>query len=179
MRGGGSEEGGSEAASSEMTQRLRPPMAAPVPKTDSKTSTPGQESDPESHSGGARSAESGGGWFDRPESLDTEPVGPEATAPGRAGPPVASGSTSSTSSGTAGASADSAEDTPSEANDTVRLDRPGVVKVIGATRRFHSSSCPLVKGAEPSSVQSMQKAEAEAKGLTPCAVCQHDHQRVS
>lgn len=154
-------------------------MAAPVP-TDSKASTPGQESDPERHSGGARSAESGGGWFDRPESLDAEPVEPEATAPGRAGPPVASGPTSSSpSSGTAGAPAASEEDTPSEANDTVRLDRPGIVKVIGATRRFHSSSCPLVKGAEPSSVQSMQKTEAESKGLTPCSVCQHDHQRVS
>ncbi|MBE1561406.1 hypothetical protein [Nonomuraea africana] len=161
-----------------MTQRLRPPVAAvrnAEAKPAAKASTSGQEPDAERRSGAARTRESGGGWFDRPESLDAEPVGPEATAPGRAGPPVVPGSTSAP--GKAGAPA-ADEDTPSGANETVRLDRPGVVKVIGGTRRFHSSSCPLIKGAEPGSIQTMQKAEAESKGLTPCSVCQHDHQRV-
>ncbi|MFE3447901.1 hypothetical protein ACFXJ8_03115 [Nonomuraea sp. NPDC059194] len=153
--------------------------AAPAPGSStsapgSGASTRGREAEPERPSGGARPARSGGGWFDRAESPANEPVEPEATAPGRAGPPVASGPTPP-SSGTAGASG---PEKGESANETVRLERPAIVKVIGGTRRFHSSSCPLVRAAEASGVRSMPQSEAEAKGLTPCSVCMHDHQTV-
>ncbi|MEU7891401.1 hypothetical protein AB0B45_00915 [Nonomuraea sp. NPDC049152] len=162
-----------ENAATQETQRLRPPVDV-TPVSDSKASTSGQEPEAERPSGGARPAESGRGWFDRPESPAEKPVEPEATAPGRAGPPVASGPTTP-SSGKAG---EPAARKGEPANETVRLDRPGIVKVIGGTRRFHNSSCPLVRAAEASGVRSMPQAEAEAKGLTPCSVCMHEHQTV-
>ncbi|NUT40349.1 MAG: hypothetical protein HOV86_10185 [Thermoactinospora sp.] len=57
-------------------------------------------------------------------------------------------------------------------------DRSGPVKVIVGTRRFHSATCPLVKGAGDSGVESMTVAEAEAAGLTSCSVCQHERESV-
>ncbi|MFI6478065.1 hypothetical protein ACIBH1_09045 [Nonomuraea sp. NPDC050663] len=57
-------------------------------------------------------------------------------------------------------------------------DRSGTVKVIVGTRRFHSATCPLVKGAGDSGVESMTAAAAEAAGLTSCSVCQHERESV-
>ncbi|MGW5684432.1 hypothetical protein [Nonomuraea sp. NPDC003754] len=159
------EQAADEDTATQQTQRLCPPAGA-------ASSGPEPESEPEAERPGGKSATSRGGWFDRPESMAQEPVEPEVTAPGRAGPPVASGPTPP-APGTAGG-AEKGE----SANDTVRLDRPGIVKVIGGTKRFHNSSCPLVRAAEASGVLSMPRAEAEAKGLTPCSVCMHEHQTV-
>lgn len=58
-------------------------------------------------------------------------------------------------------------------------ERQGVVKVIIGTRRYHSTACPLVRGAGETGVETMTLAAAEAAGLTSCSVCQHDRQTVS
>ncbi|WP_344951862.1 hypothetical protein [Sphaerisporangium flaviroseum] len=52
--------------------------------------------------------------------------------------------------------------------------RPGIVKVIPGTRRFHSSVCPLIKGSDPGSLETMSRTDAEAAGLTHCSVCDRD-----
>ncbi|TMR08236.1 hypothetical protein ETD86_48695 [Nonomuraea turkmeniaca] len=57
--------------------------------------------------------------------------------------------------------------------------RPGTVKVIVGTRRYHSTDCPLIKGAGESGVETMTLAAAEAAGLTSCSVCQHDRETVA
>ncbi|MDH2428603.1 hypothetical protein [Sphaerisporangium sp. TRM90804] len=52
--------------------------------------------------------------------------------------------------------------------------RPGIVKVIPGTRRYHSSACPLVRGADPATLETMSRADAEAADLTHCSVCSRD-----
>ncbi|SEG83823.1 hypothetical protein SAMN05444920_105263 [Nonomuraea solani] len=56
--------------------------------------------------------------------------------------------------------------------------RQGTVKVIVGTRRYHSTACPLIRGAGDSGVETMTLAAAEAAGLTSCSVCQHDRETV-
>jgi hypothetical protein len=46
-----------------------------------------------------------------------------------------------------------------------------MVKVISGTRRYHSSACPLIKGSDPGSLETMSRPDAEAAGLTHCSVC--------
>ncbi|MEO3804061.1 hypothetical protein [Nonomuraea sp. B1E8] len=53
------------------------------------------------------------------------------------------------------------------------------VKVIVGTRRYHSTNCPLIRGAGESGVETMAADAAEAAGLTSCSVCQHDRESVS
>ncbi|HEX4818275.1 MAG TPA: hypothetical protein VFV66_36520 [Nonomuraea sp.] len=53
------------------------------------------------------------------------------------------------------------------------------MKVIVGTRRYHSTACPLIKGAGDSGVETMTLAAAEAAGLTSCSVCQHERETVS
>ncbi|MEU9885661.1 hypothetical protein [Sphaerisporangium sp. NPDC051011] len=50
--------------------------------------------------------------------------------------------------------------------------RSRTVKVIPGTRRYHSSACPLVKGFESDALETLSEADAKAKGLTHCSVCQ-------
>ena len=57
--------------------------------------------------------------------------------------------------------------------------RAGMVKVVVGTRRYHSTSCPLIQGAGDSGVETMTLQQAEAAGLTSCSVCQHDRETVS
>ncbi|MFB4274964.1 hypothetical protein ACBJ59_06665 [Nonomuraea sp. MTCD27] len=59
-----------------------------------------------------------------------------------------------------------------------RGERPGTVKVIIGTRRYHSTACPLIRGAGETGVETMTLAAAEAAGLTSCSVCQHDRETV-
>lgn len=70
---------------------------------------------------------------------------------------------------------DDAKGEPSEGDD----EEPGTVKVIVGTRRYHSTACPLIRGAGDSGVETMSLAEAEAAGLTSCSVCQNDRETVS
>ncbi|MFI6905473.1 hypothetical protein ACIBKY_29715 [Nonomuraea sp. NPDC050394] len=72
-----------------------------------------------------------------------------------------------------GAEDDAGDDAP--AKDT----RPGTVKVIVGTRRYHSTACPLIRGAGDTGVETMTLAQAEAAGLTSCSVCQNDRESVS
>ncbi|RCG32969.1 hypothetical protein DQ384_00495 [Sphaerisporangium album] len=51
--------------------------------------------------------------------------------------------------------------------------RSRTVKVIPGTRRYHSSACPLIKGSDPDTLDTLSQSEAEAKGLTHCAVCEN------
>ncbi|MGW4802309.1 hypothetical protein ACWEPC_58850 [Nonomuraea sp. NPDC004297] len=53
------------------------------------------------------------------------------------------------------------------------------VKVIVGTRRYHSTSCPLIRGAGDTGVETMTLKAAEAAGLTSCSVCQHDRETVA
>ncbi|MFD0890744.1 hypothetical protein ACFQ08_39880, partial [Streptosporangium algeriense] len=52
-----------------------------------------------------------------------------------------------------------------------------MVKIIVGTRRFHSPSCPLIrgldaiKGVEGSGLETISLAEAEAAGMRSCSVC--------
>ncbi|MFG1944540.1 hypothetical protein [Nonomuraea sp. NPDC048826] len=57
--------------------------------------------------------------------------------------------------------------------------RSTTVKVIVGTRRYHSTDCPLVRGAGDSGVETMTRHQAETAGLTACSVCQHDRETVS
>lgn len=54
--------------------------------------------------------------------------------------------------------------------------RPKTVKVITGTRRYHSATCPLIRGAGETGVETMTIPEAEDAGLTSCPVCQHDRE---
>lgn len=57
--------------------------------------------------------------------------------------------------------------------------KAGLVKVIVGTRRYHSTACPLIRGAGDTGVETMTLAQAEAAGLTSCSVCQHDRETVA
>lgn len=57
-------------------------------------------------------------------------------------------------------------------------ERPRTVKVIIGTRRYHSTACPLIRGAGETGVETMTLPAAEAAGLTSCSVCQHERETV-
>ncbi|WP_203983476.1 hypothetical protein, partial [Sphaerisporangium rufum] len=63
---------------------------------------------------------------------------------------------------------------PAKARSTVEVMRPGIVKVIPGTRRYHSTACPLIKGSDPATLETMARPDAEAAGLTHCSVCDTD-----
>ncbi|WP_424534624.1 hypothetical protein ACOZ38_30820 [Sphaerisporangium viridialbum] len=86
---------------------------------------------------------------------------------------VKPGDTDTTSSD-AGGRPSGAGDKPRKSDSTVEVMRPGIVKVIPGTRRYHSSACPLIKGSDPGTLETMSKADAEAAGLTHCSVCDRD-----
>ncbi|MFI6295235.1 hypothetical protein ACIBEJ_26835 [Nonomuraea sp. NPDC050790] len=65
-----------------------------------------------------------------------------------------------------------------EAGEPAQDERPGTVKVIVGTRRYHSTACPLIRGAGDTGVETMTLAQAEAAGLTSCSVCQNDRESV-
>ncbi|MEV0619990.1 hypothetical protein AB0I81_42195 [Nonomuraea sp. NPDC050404] len=66
----------------------------------------------------------------------------------------------------------------SAGSESDRGERSGTVKVIVGTRRYHSTNCPLIRGAGETGVETMTLAAAEAAGLTSCSVCQHDRETV-
>ncbi|MFI6531327.1 hypothetical protein ACIBHY_02690 [Nonomuraea sp. NPDC050547] len=70
--------------------------------------------------------------------------------------------------------AEDGADDDASAKDT----RPGTVKVIVGTRRYHGTACPLIRGAGDTGVETMTLAQAEAAGLTSCSVCQNDRESV-
>ncbi|MFC7643451.1 hypothetical protein ACFQX6_23500 [Streptosporangium lutulentum] len=120
-----------------------------------------------------------------------DPVEPAETAPGRAGRPVPSGPTSAAGSDEAEEKVsfeDRDDDDTSPGGIPIVWVQPDpedpetgpepkreTVRVIAGTRRFHDSSCPLVKGMGGSGVETMSQAEAEEAGLSGCPVCLSDH----
>ncbi|MER7131773.1 hypothetical protein [Streptosporangium saharense] len=116
----------------------------------------------------------------------TEPVEPAETGPGRAGRPVPVGSTSAEPERPAvpdpakpeaakAAAEGDAEDSaaPEEKPET---GEPEMVKIIVGTRRFHSSTCPLIRGLDVmksvgSGLETLSLADAEAAGMRSCSVC--------
>ncbi|MEV5891025.1 hypothetical protein [Nonomuraea fuscirosea] len=99
--------------------------------------------------------------------------GPAASAPR---PPASDTSTKPPASG---AKEETASSSGKPTAGSGGSERQGVVKVIVGTRRYHSTACPLVRGAGDTGVETMTLAAAEAAGLTSCSVCQHDRQTVS
>ncbi|TDE49153.1 hypothetical protein E1295_20430 [Nonomuraea mesophila] len=97
-------------------------------------------------------------------------------APGKARPGVQP-SGGASEKPPAGASA--AEREKGKARDESEGGDGGTVKVIVGTRRYHSTNCPLIRGAGDSGVETMAVTAAEAAGLTSCSVCQHDRESVS
>ncbi|MEU1733874.1 hypothetical protein [Streptosporangium sp. NPDC020145] len=118
----------------------------------------------------------------------TKPVEPAETGPGRAGRPVPVGSTSAAPEQVAvpespakpEAQAPDAKETgeggaaPEKKPDA---GEPEMVKIIVGTRRFHSPTCPLIrgldaiKGVEGSGLETISLADAEAAGMRSCSVC--------
>jgi hypothetical protein len=105
-------------------------------------------------------------------------AGPGASSGGAKADPPRTGAPakSQTSGATTEAAGSKGGDEPAAAS---KGERPGTVKVIVGTRRYHSTACPLIKGAGESGVETMTLAAAEAAGLTSCSVCQHDRETVA
>lgn len=117
-----------------------------------------------------------------------EPVGPVGAGSGRAGRPAPADPASAASvpkapaaggktrKGTSPAVPDDDRedaDTAPRGIPVVRADiaAPETVKIIVGTRRFHGSTCPLIKGVDAAGLESMTLAEAEKAGMSSCSVC--------
>ncbi|MGP3916029.1 hypothetical protein [Nonomuraea sp. 10N515B] len=108
---------------------------------------------------------------ERPSGTGASSAGAKADPP-RTGAPAKS----QTSGAKTEAAGSKGGDEPAAAS---KDERSGTVKVIVGTRRYHSTACPLIKGAGESGVETMTLAAAEAAGLTSCSVCQHDRETVA
>ncbi|MEV8631440.1 hypothetical protein AB0395_07260 [Streptosporangium sp. NPDC051023] len=109
-----------------------------------------------------------------------EPVEPTGTGPGRAGRPGSAGSTTA-----APAAEGTGENTPAAPGEGTgpaagrprEAAAPEMVKIISGTRRFHSPSCPLIKGLDAiknvqgSGLETIPLTEAEEAGMRSCSVC--------
>jgi hypothetical protein len=80
--------------------------------------------------------------------------------------------------GAAGKGGDERDEPGEGSSGSGKGERPDTVKVIVGTRRYHSTACPLIRGAGETGVETMTLAAAEAAGLTSCSVCQHDRETV-
>ncbi|HEX2314974.1 MAG TPA: hypothetical protein VHJ17_14630, partial [Thermomonospora sp.] len=51
-----------------------------------------------------------------------------------------------------------------------------VVRILSGTRRYHTSDCALIEdiGDEAEDLEALPRSEAQARGCTPCLVCQPD-----
>ncbi|MGI5270810.1 hypothetical protein ACQEUU_16770 [Nonomuraea sp. CA-218870] len=118
-----------------------------------------------------------------PSSAEARGPLPQGAAP-RDPRPSGSGKTGRTSEAGDGSDTDAGDrepgETPARTNGgTTEARRSATVKVIVGTRRYHSTACPLIKGAGDAGVETMTRHQAEAAGLTACSVCQHDRETVS
>jgi hypothetical protein len=106
----------------------------------------------------------------KPSDLRASDVGP---SPGKPGDANGAGTPAAPTKNPPDESARQEQDV------TTRGLRPGMVKVIIGTRRYHSPDCPLIQGIDDGGIEIMSRAEARAAGLTNCSVCQTDTQTVS
>ncbi|MBE1535299.1 hypothetical protein [Actinomadura algeriensis] len=53
------------------------------------------------------------------------------------------------------------------------------VRILSGTKRYHRTDCALIEdiGDEADDLESLSRAEAKARGCTPCLVCQPDRER--
>ncbi|WP_143590193.1 hypothetical protein [Thermoactinospora rubra] len=131
------------------------PGSAQPPKDEASEEQARGEEDGEDAAQDASKASTSKAGTRAPESGATAPKDPEAGA-----------------SRSVREEADAPAEAPEEASDEQDSgESRDTVKVIVGTRRYHTGSCPLVRGAGESGVETMTVDEAEAAGLTGCSVC--------
>ncbi|MEV0164164.1 hypothetical protein [Nonomuraea fuscirosea] len=165
------------ASSSESQAKPKGPLPPGTPARPTGTTpaaAPGkaENDDPKAATGKGETPRADGGPATQGDTPATK-GGPAASAPR---PPASDASTKPPASGAKNETAPGSGKPPSGSGGS---ERQGVVKVIVGTRRYHSTACPLVRGAGDTGVETMTLAAAEAAGLTSCSVCQHDRQTVS
>ncbi|HEX6469958.1 MAG TPA: hypothetical protein VF069_12750 [Streptosporangiaceae bacterium] len=100
------------------------------------------------------------------EADDAEDAGPDVPAQATKSTAAEHSAGSAGSASTAGASAPYAPD-----------DGGGqLVRILSGTKRYHRPDCALIEdiGDDADDLESLSRAEAQARGCTPCLVCQPD-----
>lgn len=75
--------------------------------------------------------------------------------------------------------ADDDFDEPAEPAETADADDDGPqVRILSGTKRYHRTDCALIEdiGDEADDLEALSRAEAKARGCTPCLVCQPDRE---
>ncbi|MBT2209832.1 hypothetical protein [Actinomadura sp. NEAU-AAG7] len=74
-----------------------------------------------------------------------------------------------------GASTDAPDDASDESGDASDGDG-SQVRILSGTKRYHRTDCALIEdiGDDADDLESLSRAEAKARGCTPCLVCQPD-----
>ncbi|MFF4987155.1 hypothetical protein ACFY19_08195 [Streptosporangium saharense] len=139
--------------------------AAPVEESSDKTAEPAPTKTPAAEPAHPEATAEG-----------TEPVEPAETGPGRAGRPVPVGSTSTDPERPAVPEPAKPEAEKAAAEEKPEAGEPEMVRIIVGTRRFHSPTCPLIRGLDVmksvgSGLETLSLADAEAAGMRSCSVC--------
>ncbi|MDL4770999.1 hypothetical protein [Actinomadura xylanilytica] len=138
------------------------------------------------------SGESGAAESGSTESGTTgsEAMGSEATVSPAAGtgpaasdgdePAEMSGSGPDDGTPDAGGDAPAKEADDAPADDAGEADDEGPqVRILSGTKRYHRTDCALIEdiGDDADDLEALSRAEAKARGCTPCLVCQPDRER--
>lgn len=53
------------------------------------------------------------------------------------------------------------------------------MRILSGTKRYHRTDCALIEdiGDDADDLEALSRAEAKARGCTPCLVCQPDRER--
>ncbi|WP_242902047.1 hypothetical protein [Actinomadura terrae] len=68
------------------------------------------------------------------------------------------------------------DDVPGDAPESASDDDDPQVRILSGTKRYHRTDCALIEdiGDDADDLESLSRAEAKARGCTPCLVCQPD-----